>query len=211
MLTTRDEYDVKEKHMSSFFEWAIELSSNKNSNVFVKYGSLACVATILKHGKREDLLPYTRRLLTWIINAEFKNNSGSNIQKLVYKIVQRIGLTFLCPRVAAWRYKRGNRSLAANLSAGDVPNSSTDTSKADAIAETDVDVPDEVEEVIDQLIQGLRSLDSIVVCSQGHRQSNRTVTKRSWQMKLWELCWNYLAPENQMGLGMELFGLDYKM
>lgn len=69
----------------------MELSLSTDSSVFVKYGTLACIATILKHGKREDLLPYARRLLEWIINAEFKNNVGSNIQKLVYKIVQRIG------------------------------------------------------------------------------------------------------------------------
>ncbi|XP_018565799.1 tubulin-specific chaperone D [Anoplophora glabripennis] len=156
-------YDVKEKHLTSFLDWAMELSLSKDSNVFVKYGTLACIATILKHGKREDLLPHARRLLEWIINAEFKNNVGSNIQKLVYKIVQRIGLTFLPPRVAAWRYKRGNRSLAANLSAGD--GSIPKTSNNDEVEENeddDIDVPDEVEEVIDQLIQGLRSIDSIV-------------------------------------------------
>ncbi|KAJ8961404.1 hypothetical protein NQ318_014649 [Aromia moschata] len=157
-------YDVKEKHLHSFFDWAIQLSSANDSSVFVKYGTLACVSTILKHGKRDDLLPYTRKLLTWIINAEFKNNSGSNIQKLVYKIVQRIGLTFLRPKVTAWRYKRGNRSLAANLSAGDgsLPNTSSSTSEVEEVDEDDMEVPDEVEEVIDQLMQGLRSLDSIV-------------------------------------------------
>lgn len=84
-------YDVKEKHLMSFFDWAMELSLAKDSNVFVKYGTLACIATIIKHGKREDLLPHARRLLEWIIHAEFKSNVGSNIQKLVYKIIQRIG------------------------------------------------------------------------------------------------------------------------
>jgi hypothetical protein len=46
---------------------------------------------ILKHGKREDLLPHAERLLQWIIDDDIKTNSGSNVQKLVYKIVQRIG------------------------------------------------------------------------------------------------------------------------
>lgn len=64
------------------------------------------------------------------------------------------------PRVAAWRYKRGNRSLAANLSGGD----STGPTNREAEVEEDdsIEVPDEVEEVIDQLIQGLRSCDGIV-------------------------------------------------
>lgn len=86
--------DVKEKHLASFFDWAKQLSISPDSNIFICYGSLACVATILKHGKRDDLLPYAPSLLEWIVNAEFKNNSGANIQKLVYKIIQRIGLLF---------------------------------------------------------------------------------------------------------------------
>lgn len=75
-----------------------------------------------------------------------------------------VGLTFLPPRVAAWRYNRGNRSLAANLSAGDGSTSKTSNKNDQAKEndEDDIDVADEVEEVIDQLIQGLRSTDSIV-------------------------------------------------
>lgn len=84
--------DVKELYMSSFFTWACELSVQKDSSVFVKYGTLASVAMILKNGKREDLLPHATKLLQWIINSEFKNNPGSNVQKLVYKIIQRIGM-----------------------------------------------------------------------------------------------------------------------
>ncbi|CAH0559200.1 unnamed protein product [Brassicogethes aeneus] len=155
--------DVKEIHLSSFFDWAIELSSAKHCPVFVRYGTLACVATILKHGKREDLLPYARKLLEWIVNAEFKNNSGSSVQKLMYKIIQRIGLTFVPPRIAAWRYKRGNRSLAANLSSGDAStDTSLDTNSLKEEIEENIDVPDEVEEVIDQLLQGLRSADGVI-------------------------------------------------
>lgn len=78
-----------------------------------------------------------------------------------------IGLTFLPPRLATWRYQRGNRSLTANLSAGDGKPSVTDpTQNANHISENDtsenIEVPDEIEEVIDQLIQGLGSNDGIV-------------------------------------------------
>lgn len=73
-------------------------------------------------------------------------------------------MTFLPARVASWRYKRGNRSLAANLSAGDGTVKPQSTSVVEEIKENDedVDVPDEIEEVVDQLIQGLGSTDSIV-------------------------------------------------
>lgn len=138
---------------------------------------------ILKHGKREDLLPYARDLLQWIICAKFKIHTGSNVNKLVFKIVQRIGeitkrklvelfemiisflgLIFLAPRLASWRYKRGNRSLSANLSAGDgkAENSNIDTMEKEDENEIGIIVPEEVEEVIDQLVQGLGHADGIV-------------------------------------------------
>ena len=40
-------------------------------------------------------------------------------RKLAVKLIQRIGLVFLRPRVAAWRYQRGAKSnIAANLGSG---------------------------------------------------------------------------------------------
>lgn len=120
---------------------------------------------ILKHGKREDLLPHASKLLQFVINADFRSDSGSNVRKLVYKVVQRIGLTFLPVRVASWRYRRGNRSLAANLSAGDsMVNIGDRRSEVGGREEEEeeLEVPDEIEEVMDQLINGLRSGDSIV-------------------------------------------------
>ncbi|XP_030759284.1 tubulin-specific chaperone D [Sitophilus oryzae] len=152
--------DVKEVHLKPFIDWVMVQSLASNSNVFVKYGTLSCIATIIKHGKREDVLPHARVLLEWIINSEFKENSGSNVQKLVYKIIQRIGLTFLPPLIASWRYQRGNRSLAANLSAGGDLRTSTSNEIPDL--NVNINIPDEVEEVIDQLIQGLRCPDSVV-------------------------------------------------
>lgn len=74
-------------------------------------------------------------------------------------------MTFLPPRVATWRYQRGSRSLAANLSAGDGGSTSAvpkqDSTNGESESE-DIDVPDEIEEVIDELIQGLGCGDSIV-------------------------------------------------
>lgn len=69
----------------------MDLAIEADSNVFVRYGILSSIAMLLKHGKRDDLLPYAPTLLQWIINAEFKDDPGTNIQKFVYKIIQRIG------------------------------------------------------------------------------------------------------------------------
>lgn len=157
--------DVKEKYLDEFISWACNLSVSKSSSSFVKYGTLSSIAMILKHGKREDVLPHAQKLLAWIINDEIKNHPGSNIQKLVYKIIQRIGLIFLPPKITKWRYQRGNRSLTANLNSGegDLSKKVINTNEVDAdTTEVNVDVPEEIEEIIDQLIQGLRSGDSVV-------------------------------------------------
>lgn len=74
-------------------------------------------------------------------------------------------MTFLPPRVASWRYQRGTRSLATNLSDGDGYGKSSTASeqeKSVLAEEEEIEVPDEVDEVIDQLIQGLGCTDSIV-------------------------------------------------
>lgn len=155
--------DVKD-YLPGFFEWACTESIKEDDDIFVKYGTLACVAMILKHGKREDILPHVRNLLQWVINAEFKSSSEANVQKLVYKIIQRIGMTFLPPRVVSWRYQRGSRSLTANLSGGDCKKLANDhvIDNQGNLEDEEIEVPDEVEEVIDQLIQGLGCSDSIV-------------------------------------------------
>lgn len=157
--------DVKE-HLPVFFQWTCSESIKAEDDIFVKYGTLSCVAMILKHGKREDLLPHATTLLQWIIRDEFKNNPEANVQKLVYKIIQRIGMTFLPPRVVSWRYNRGSRSLTANLSGGDCKKTENEVNnpveKDGNLDDEDIDVPDDIEEVIDQLIQGLGCSDGIV-------------------------------------------------
>lgn len=70
-------------------------------------------------------------------------------------------------RVAAWRYDRGCRSLAVNLNAGDATQcqgrSQTSQNNTEEVGE-DFDIPEEIEEVIEELIQGLQDSNTIVRC-----------------------------------------------
>lgn len=62
------------------------------------------------------------------------------------------------PKIAQWRYNRGSRSLQTNLTTSSTKSmefQSTVTAVDDD--EVDVDVPDEIEEVIEQLLHGLGS------------------------------------------------------
>ncbi|OQR99031.1 tubulin-specific chaperone D [Achlya hypogyna] len=81
-------------------------------------------------------------------------------RKLSTKLLQRMGLLYLPPKVMAWRYARGLRSLEVNLNL-----SGTTPAPAPALMDTvdgDIDVPEELEEVVDVLLCGLRDRDTVV-------------------------------------------------
>ncbi|EDW63994.1 tubulin-specific chaperone D [Drosophila virilis] len=150
--------DIKDLYLERFLDWIIE--QHQADTLQVKFGQLAAVAAILKHGKREDLLPYADKLLQWIVGCQYKDVNDFLKYKYYVKIVQRLGLVHLKPRIASWRYKRGTRSLATNLghqssAAGDSVTGNVETEE-DAAGE-EIIVPDSIEEVIEELLQALRS------------------------------------------------------
>lgn len=102
--------DIVGKYVPIYIDWI-------QSDETVSLGKLAAISNILKHGKREDLLIHAETLLKWIVacNANLANDYLKS--KYAIKILQRLGLVFLKPQLATWRYQRGSRSLAANLSA----------------------------------------------------------------------------------------------
>jgi hypothetical protein len=63
-------------------------------------------------------------------------------------------------RVAAWRYQRGGRSLAANLTAAHLPVNPV-PQKEEEMNE-DFEIHDDIEEVIEELMQGLRDPGNVI-------------------------------------------------
>ncbi|XP_055382719.1 tubulin-specific chaperone D [Condylostylus longicornis] len=151
--------DVKELYMKKFFEHVMR--ENNAETETAKYGQLAAVASILKNGKRDDLLEYIDMLLKWILSCNYKNDSAFLKYKHYIKIIQRIGLVYLKPRVASWRYKRGVRSLAITLrNSNENEKFSLQDSNKHNDDEEDIVVPDGIEDVIEELLGGLRSASS---------------------------------------------------
>ncbi|XP_013921307.1 PREDICTED: tubulin-specific chaperone D, partial [Thamnophis sirtalis] len=106
-------------------------------------------------------------VLECLDNCKLFESNQTILRKLGVKLVQRLGLTFLKPKVAKWRYQRGFRSLAANLqfsSGGLIPqkieNVTVNTGEEEE--EEEYDIPGEVENVIEQLLIGLKDKDTIV-------------------------------------------------
>ncbi|XP_046638858.1 tubulin-specific chaperone D-like [Daphnia pulicaria] len=130
--------DVKDSYLPGFINWAHEVLT-KDSAQFKK-GVLSTLAGVFKHGQREQMMEHAHAVL---------------LKKPLVKLTQRIGLIFLKPRVASWRYQRGSRSLAANLQQSQPVETKAAISVNDE-DDHDYDVPEEIEEVLNEILQALR-------------------------------------------------------
>ena len=166
--------EIVTKLMPEFLDWSMQIIVSKGKDRLddiAKMGALKSVAYIYKHGKREDLLKYASTVLKVIQEAKLEKHANVVIQKLGVKLVQRLGLTFLKAKVACWRYQRGSRSLAMNLEekkSGDGVKDDKDNSSIQTASneteddQEEYDIPDEIEEVIEYLLEGLRSIETVI-------------------------------------------------
>ncbi len=67
------------------------------------------LSAVLKRGKRQELLDKVPSIYKTLMNMKTMSSSSSSSvhRKLFIKLVQRIGLVYLKPKIASWRYKRG--------------------------------------------------------------------------------------------------------
>ena len=143
---------------------------------FLVPGVTRALAAIFKLGTRGALLGVAER--AWgdarDLAASPAAAGSALVRQLATKLTTRIGLLFLKPRVIAWRYERGARSLVDNLAAAaasaagaDVPlpaakEGGAGEAEAPEEAEEDWDIPEGVEEVIESLLSSLRDKDTVV-------------------------------------------------
>uniref|UniRef100_UPI00398F11B9 tubulin-specific chaperone D n=1 Tax=Pristiophorus japonicus TaxID=55135 RepID=UPI00398F11B9 len=166
--------DVKEKRLPDFLDWALTSLSKANQTMegmVVIDGMLQALAQLFKHGKRDDFLPFASTVLKCLDERNIPECNHTILRKLGMKLIQRLGLTFLKPKVAKWRYQRGSRSLAFNLQMagkGQAINNISSIQKMelktadDNDDDDDYDIPGEIENVIEQLLFGLKDKDTIV-------------------------------------------------
>ncbi|KAM6469790.1 tubulin-specific chaperone D isoform 2-T3 [Liasis olivaceus] len=162
--------DVRQKRMADFLDWTLSTLSKSSfqtiEGTIVMDGMLQALAQLFKHGKREDCLPYASTVLECLDNCKLFESNQTILRKLGVKLVQRLGLTFLKPKVAKWRYQRGFRSLAANLQfsvGGPIPHKTENVAVITGDEEEEeYDIPGEVENVIEQLLIGLKDKDTVV-------------------------------------------------
>ncbi|KAI1884351.1 hypothetical protein AGOR_G00225520 [Albula goreensis] len=158
--------DVKLKRLGDFLDWSLTAMSQASDltmeGTVVLDGVLQSLAQLFKHGKREDFLQYALTVLQCLDKRRLSESNQAMLRKLGVKLVQRLGLTFLKPRLAKWRYQRGSRSLAANLSSKTTVTENPQLVLDPARQEDDYDIPEEIENVIEQLLVGLKDKETIV-------------------------------------------------
>ncbi|XP_068615676.1 tubulin-specific chaperone D-like [Brachionichthys hirsutus] len=161
--------DVKQKCLGGFLDWCLQTvaqaSDQSLADIVVLDGVLQSLAKLFKHGKRHDLLQYAPPVLQCLEQKRLSESTQAMLKKLSVKLIQRLGLTFLKPRVAAWRYQRGSRSLAANLCMSQsavVAAAAVTPDVETGQQEEDYDIPEEVETVIEHLLVGLKDKETIV-------------------------------------------------
>ncbi|XP_019615055.1 PREDICTED: LOW QUALITY PROTEIN: tubulin-specific chaperone D-like [Branchiostoma belcheri] len=159
--------DVQKQHLPAFLDWSLVTLTQANPtnvrDMDKMNGVLQTLSLLFKHGKREDLLTFAPVVLKKLVSMKMEDSKNTLLRKLAIKLIQRIGLTFLKTRLASWRYQRGSRSLAENLQVGGQGAVAKATvAMQDEEDEDDYDVPDEIEEVIEQVLRGLKDRDTIV-------------------------------------------------
>ena len=138
--------------------------------MFLTTGVFRALTEILKHGDRSLLLSHISQLFDSVLDvtdAISKGNVNTLQRKMTTKLAQRIGLTFLPPRVPKWRYERGERSLLTNLSSTTLPKKGEDlkenkTKDVEEEEEEETAMAEEIEDVIDLLLSGLKDADTVV-------------------------------------------------
>ncbi|KOX68775.1 Tubulin-specific chaperone D [Melipona quadrifasciata] len=146
--------DVKKLYLKEMIMWSLQCAENDS----LRHGPLAVVAAILKHSAREDVKPYIQTILDKVLQFHLNDNPADLIRKFGIKIVQRIGLVLLGTKLASWRYQRTSRPicLVPNISTNSNTAESVDDAKNVSLNHDDQDIPSAIEDIIEQLIQGLR-------------------------------------------------------
>ncbi|XP_063682976.1 tubulin-specific chaperone D-like isoform X2 [Bolinopsis microptera] len=172
-LVTRP--DLHTQHLKpTIIQLITDCKAAENDAVFgskTKLGTLTALCRIYKLGRRDYILPHSQYVLQQLESLSLGLNQNTLLRKFETKLAQRIGISFLAPRVAKWRYTRGTRLLADSLGKGsDEKEKEKEKEKVEDVKDPEnededeegYEIPDEIEEVLEVLFRGLRDPETIV-------------------------------------------------
>ena len=151
--------DMQQQHIRAFLDWAAMVLNDDASDQFLLTGVLHTLSEISQFAHRQHYIQLIPIYFQHVLNLHKNGDQRNTLQrKLIVKLVQRVGLTLLPPKIMPWRYNRGKRSLLLGAedttAAVETPEEQQDDDQ--------VDIPDEMEQVVDVLLTGLRDKDTVV-------------------------------------------------
>ena len=90
------------------------VSSEREDDTYVP-GVLRTLTSLFKHAKRDDVVGVAPAVLRRLCRGDLQMTFNIQQRKSFIKLVQWVGVVFLPPRIAKWRYQRGGRSLEEAL------------------------------------------------------------------------------------------------
>ncbi|CAK9822126.1 Tubulin-specific chaperone D [Anthophora retusa] len=145
--------DVKTLYLKDTILWSLQCVENDP----LRHGPLAVLAAILKHSAREDVKPHIQIILDKVLQLHLNDNPADLIRKFGMKIVQRIGLVLLGTKLASWRYQRTSRPICLLSNSKNINTMETmENIESVPFNHDDQDIPSAIEDIIEQVIQGLR-------------------------------------------------------
>ncbi|KAG7383272.1 hypothetical protein PHYPSEUDO_003895 [Phytophthora pseudosyringae] len=175
--------DMEQHYLAQFLNWAnrelVAATEGNDTRVlqFKVTGIMLCLAHIAKNSPREQHIQASRIYFSTVMklvahltedNARSDRPSSSTLhRKLSVKLVQRLGLLYLPPKVQSWRYSRGLRSLELNMQSLGLGTGDAATATPSRPQESDDDddafeVVEELEQIVEVLLCGLRDKDTVV-------------------------------------------------
>ncbi|KAG1772386.1 TBCD protein [Suillus occidentalis] len=144
--------DTKQQ-LASFVEWSITVF--RSSDIILSIGVLQVLCELVKSGSSEQLQAFTQKFLEIANTLEQSTPLASNtlVRKYRTKLLSRVALRLMPPKVS--RSKLTFRSLD-----GDIKNQ-TDNGNVDD-GDEDVDVPEEIEMILESLFKSLQDKDTVV-------------------------------------------------
>ncbi|VDK47268.1 unnamed protein product [Anisakis simplex] len=140
---------------------AISTCSKTTSGYNILIANLYLLTSIFKHGRRDDLLPLAGTVLRAVAPLVNVNSSDIIVKKLLIKLIQRLGVVFLKPKVSKWRYERGDRVLSVDSLKVQQSFAYSETVHEDELDDNQCGIAcEELEVVLDAILRTLRDDDT---------------------------------------------------
>ena len=165
--------DLEATHLEAFRDWADRILNEyceTGRDVIRVMGILQTLDTILKvsTSNRETLLRLITPLGDTMRRIAVAKSNNLLMRKYLIKWWTRTATLYMPPRIAAWRYQRGRRSLKENLIQGtsqssDQKDNQPESTRLKSIEDYEIwVVPDPVEDAMGEVISGLTDSSTVV-------------------------------------------------